>query len=128
VSGYSRQEVVQRAGVDPDYLDRLVEQGILTPDAGDAFSPADVLRARWVQSIEAAGVPLEGMAAAVRDGALSFSFVEVPAFDQFAGLSATTSKANSPRPLTWGVGARREGFEPPTARSVGWWSTSTQCA
>src|SRR5215210_7442342 len=22
--------------------------------------------------------------------------------------------------------ARREGFEPPTARSVGWWSTSTQ--
>jgi Adenylate cyclase regulatory domain len=57
---------------------------------GDAFSPADVLRARWVQTIEAAGVPLEGMAAAVRDGALSFSFMDVPAFDQFAGLSGTT--------------------------------------
>jgi adenylate cyclase len=90
VSGYPRQEVAQRAGVDPDYLDRLVELGILTPDAGDGFSPGDVLRARWLQSLERAGVPLEGMAAAVRDGALSFSFMDVPAFDRFSGLSRTT--------------------------------------
>jgi adenylate cyclase len=90
VSGYSRQEVAQRAGVDPDYVDRLVELGFLTPDAGDAFSPGDVLRARWVQSLERAGVPLEGMAAAVRDGALSFSFMDATVFDRFAGLSSTT--------------------------------------
>jgi adenylate cyclase len=90
VSGYTRQEVAQRAGVDPDYVDQLVELGILTPAAGAAFSPGDVLRARWVQSLEHAGVPLEGMAAAIRDGALSFSFMDVPAFDRFAGLSGTT--------------------------------------
>jgi adenylate cyclase len=90
VSGYSRQEVARRAGVDPGYLDRLVELGILTPAAADAFSAGDALRARWVQSLERAGVPLEGMAAAVRDGALSFSFMDVPAFDRFAGLSGTT--------------------------------------
>jgi adenylate cyclase len=90
VSGYTRQEVAQRAGVDPDYLDRLVELGILTPEAGDAFSPGDVLRARWVQSLEQAGVPLEGLAAAIRDGALSFSFLDVAAYDRFAGLSSTT--------------------------------------
>jgi adenylate cyclase len=90
VSGYTRQQVTQRAGVDPDYVDRLVELGILTPAAGDGFSPGDVLRARWVQSLEQAGVPLEGMAAAVRDGALSFSFMDVSAFDRFAGLSGTT--------------------------------------
>jgi adenylate cyclase len=90
VSGYTRQEVAQRAGVDPDYVDRLVELGILTPAAADAFSPGDVLRARWLQSLERAGVPLEGLAAAVRDGALSFSFLDVAAYDQFAGLSATT--------------------------------------
>jgi adenylate cyclase len=90
VSGYSRQEVAQRAGVDPDYVDRLVELGILTPAAGDAFSPGDVLRARWVQSFEEAGVPLEGIAAAVRDGALSFSYLDAAAFDPFAGLSGTT--------------------------------------
>jgi len=74
----------------PDYIDRLVELGILTPGTGDAFSPGDVLRARWVQSLERAGVPLEGMAAAVRDGALSFSFMDVTAFDRFAGLTDTT--------------------------------------
>jgi class 3 adenylate cyclase len=90
VSGYSRQEVAQRAGVDPDYVDRLVELGILTPGSGEAFSSGDVLRARWMQSLERAGVPLDGMAAAVRDGALSFSFMDVTAFDRFAGLSGTT--------------------------------------
>jgi adenylate cyclase len=90
VSGYTRQEVAQRAGVDPEYLDRLVELGILTPAAGDAFSPGDVLRARWLQSLERAGVPLEGLAAAVRDGVLSFSFLDVGAYDRFAGLSGTT--------------------------------------
>jgi adenylate cyclase len=90
VSGYTRQEVAQRAGVDPDYLDRLVELGILAPDVGGEFSPGDVLRARWLQSLERAGVPLEGVSAAIRDGTLSFSFLDVAAYDRFAGLSATT--------------------------------------
>jgi adenylate cyclase len=90
VSGYTRQEVAQRAGVDPGYVDRLAELGILTPAAADTFSPGDALRARWLQSLERAGVPLEGLAAAVRDGALSFSFLDVAAYDRFAGLSDTT--------------------------------------
>ena len=90
MSGYTRQEVAQRAGVDPDDVDRLVGVGILTPDAAGAFSPGDVLRARWLQSLERAGVPLEGLAAAVRDGALSFSFLDVAAYDRFAGLSDMT--------------------------------------
>jgi adenylate cyclase len=90
VSGYTRQEVARRAGVDPDYVDRLVELGILTPAAPDAFSPGDALRARWLQSLERAGVPLDGIAAAIRDGVLSFSFMDVAAYDRFAGLSGTT--------------------------------------
>jgi adenylate cyclase len=97
VSGYSRQEVAQRAGVDPDYVDRLVELGILTPDATHAFSPGDALRARWLQSLQRAGVPLEGLAAAVRDGALSFSFLDVAAYDRFTGLSGTTFEQLSAR-------------------------------
>jgi adenylate cyclase len=90
VSGISRQGVAQRAGVDPGYVDRLVELGILTPGAADAFSPGDALRARWLQSLERAGVPLEGLAAAVRDGTLSLSFLDVAAYDRFAGVSDTT--------------------------------------
>ena len=90
MSGSTRQEIAQRAGVDPGYIDRLVGLGILTPDPADTFSPGDALRARWLQSLERAGVPLEGLAAAVRDGTLSLSFLDVPAYDQFTGLSATT--------------------------------------
>ena len=97
MSGYTRQEVAQRAGVDPDYVDRLVELGVLTPAGGDAFSPGDVLRARWLQSLEQAGVPLVGLAAAVRDGVLSFSFLDVAAYDRFAGLSSTTFQELSGR-------------------------------
>jgi adenylate cyclase regulatory protein len=97
VSGYTRQEVARRAGVDPDYLDRLVELGIPRPEADGAFSPGDALRARWLQSLEQAGVPLEGMAAAVADGTLSFSFMDVTAFDRFAGLSGTTFQELSAR-------------------------------
>jgi adenylate cyclase len=56
-----------------------------------------VLRARWVQGLERAGVPLDGMAAAVRDGALTFSYLDVTAFDRFAGLSDTTFQQLSAR-------------------------------
>ena len=100
MSGHTRQEVAQRAGVDPGYVDRLVELGILTPDAGGAFSPGDALRARWIQSLERAGVPLERLAAAVRDGVLSFSFLDVGAYDRFAGLSGTTSSSSAQEPAS----------------------------
>jgi adenylate cyclase len=86
----SRPEVASKAGVDIEYVDRLVELGLLTSGDGDGFSRGDVLRARWIQSLERAGLPLEGMAAAVSDGALSFSYLDLSAFDRFSGLSSTT--------------------------------------
>ena len=76
--------------MDPGYVDRLVELGMLQPGQDDAFSQGDVLRARWVHDLEAAGVPLEGMASAVRDGTLSFSYLDASAFDRFAEVSDTT--------------------------------------
>ena len=82
--------MARKAGVDPEYVDRLVELGILTPGREDAFSTGDVRRARWVRSWEQAGVPLDGMVAAVRKGALSFSYLDASAFDRFAGISGTT--------------------------------------
>jgi hypothetical protein len=90
VSEHSRQEVARKAGVDTDYVDRLVELGILRPGPGDAFSSGDVLRARWVEGLERAGMPLDGLAAAVREGALSFSFMDVTAFDSEQARSGRT--------------------------------------
>jgi len=97
VGQFSRQEVAGRAGVEPDYVDRLVELGILRPGSDETFSTGDVRRARWVQSFERAGVPLEGLAAAVRDGTLSFSYLDATAFDRFAGVSGTTFRQLSER-------------------------------
>jgi len=96
VTGYSSEEVAQRAGVDLEYVEKLVELGILT-DGGDGFSSGDVLTARWVEGLDRAGIPLEGMGAAVRDGSLSFSFMDVAAFDRFPGLSTITFRELSAR-------------------------------
>jgi adenylate cyclase len=90
VSELSRQEVAHKAGVDVGFVDQLVEMGILTPGDGDVFAPGDVRRARWIDNYQSAGVPLEGIASAVRDGTLSFTYLDVSAFDWFAGLSSTT--------------------------------------
>jgi class 3 adenylate cyclase len=92
-----RQEVARRAGVDPEYIDRLVELGILAPDKDGTFSPGDVRRASWVQSLDQAGVPLDGLAAAVRDGTLSFSYLDASAFDRFTGQTDTTFRELSTR-------------------------------
>jgi adenylate cyclase len=89
--------VARRAGVDESYVDRLVELGMVTPADGDAFSSGDVRRARWIHNLKRAGLPLDGMAAAVRDGKLSFSFLDATAFDRFEGLSATTFRELSDR-------------------------------
>jgi adenylate cyclase len=97
VTEHSRQEVAQNAGVDTKYVDRLVELGILKPAAGDTFSPGDVRRVRWVRGLEQTGVPLDGMAAAVRAGSLSFSYLDASAFDQFTGVSSTTFRELSER-------------------------------
>jgi adenylate cyclase len=97
VSEYSRAELTQRAGADHDYVDRLIELGIVKPGSGDMFSTGDARRVTWVRSLEQAGVPLDGIAAAVRDGALSFSFLDAAAFDRFLGLSGTTFREVSER-------------------------------
>jgi adenylate cyclase len=92
-----RKEVARRAGVDPGYVDRLVQLGIVEPTEEHTFSQGDVRRARWVHSLEAAGVPLEGIATAVRDGALSFDYLDASAFDRFAEVSGTTFREVSER-------------------------------
>jgi adenylate cyclase len=93
----TRDDVALKAGVPPGYVDKLVELGILTPGPDDTFSVGDVRRARWVQGLERSGVPLDGMAAAVRNGTLSFSFLDATAFDRFAGVTETTFRELSDR-------------------------------
>lgn len=80
-----------RAGVSVDYVDRLVEVGIVSAHERDpSFSGGDVLRARFVHGLEHGGVPLEAVGSAVRSGDLSFSFFDAPSWDRFSGSTAKT--------------------------------------
>jgi adenylate cyclase len=87
VGGLTREALAERAGVPVGYLDRLVDLGILTPsDAGSAFSTSDVRRVRLVHGLERGGLPLDGMSTAVRNGDLSFAFLDLPSWDWFGGF------------------------------------------
>jgi adenylate cyclase len=90
VSEYSGQDVAHAAGVDADYVDRLVELEILVPGRGGTFRPGDVPRTRLVQTLERGGVPLDGIAATIRAGDLSLSFMDQPFYGRFASLSSVT--------------------------------------
>jgi hypothetical protein len=70
VTWYTRANAAERAGVERSYLVRLVDLGILSPADPDRFSPGDVGRAPMANSLEGAGIPLEGVAAGMQNGAL----------------------------------------------------------
>jgi adenylate cyclase len=97
VTRYSRQEAAERAGVKPSYLDRLIDLGILGPGGRDGCSPGDVRRALMARSLEDAGIPLDGVAAAIQNGALSLGFLDAPSYERFAALSAETFQHVSDR-------------------------------
>ena len=87
---YTRENAAERAGVEPSYLVRLVDLGILAPADPDRFSPGDVRRALMANSLEGAGIPLEGVAAGMQSGALSLSFLDAASYERFAALAAET--------------------------------------
>jgi adenylate cyclase len=84
------QEVAERAGVDIDYLGRLVDLGLVVPDEDGTFSEGDARRARLYRGLERAGLPTEAMIAALERGELSFAFLDLPVYDRFASLSQTS--------------------------------------
>jgi FOG: WD40-like repeat len=90
VGEYSRREAAERAGVSVDDLNPLVELGILTPDDGDRFSAGDVRRIGLIQSFVAAGLPLDGLAADMRQGGVSLAFLDSPGFNRFPSFSGVT--------------------------------------
>jgi adenylate cyclase len=83
-------EAAERSGLDIDEFRRLVEVGVVSATADGRFTSGDLRRAGLVTSLSAAGVPLDGLAAALRSGQISLAFLDATAFDRFPPLSATT--------------------------------------
>jgi hypothetical protein len=79
------------AGVTEAEVERLVDLGILVArDGADSFRETDVQRVRLATACEQAGLPMAGIAAAIRAGRLSFAFLEAAPYRRWAVRSART--------------------------------------
>jgi adenylate cyclase len=87
---YSVENAAERVGVEPSYLVRLVDLGILAPEEPDRLSPGDVRRVLMARSLEGAGIPLDDVATAIRHGALSLEFFDAASFERFVALAPET--------------------------------------
>src|SRR6266498_1665566 len=77
----SASELAALVGVTKAEVDRLVGLGILV---------AHVQKVRLATACEQAGLPLDGIAAAIRVGRLSFAFLEASPYRRWAVRSART--------------------------------------
>lgn len=90
VTWCSREDAAARSGVEPEYVDRLVELGIVAPAEPGRFSAGDVRRILMAASLEEAAIPLDDLAAALRGGALSLDFLDADAYERYSTLSGET--------------------------------------
>ncbi len=91
----SEEELGGRAGVETAWLERLVDLGILKPADDGSFSRGDVYRARLMDELERAGIPLDAMAQVLERGEVSLSSFDLPVYERFSLMSETTFREAS---------------------------------
>jgi class 3 adenylate cyclase len=97
VAEYSRAEAAKRSGVDPSFVDRLIELGIISSDGTDRLTKGDVRRVQMAQTLEDAGIALESLAAGIRSGHGDLAFMDAPTYERFATLGDETFEGLSRR-------------------------------
>jgi adenylate cyclase len=91
MNALSASGLADLAGVTEAEVQRLVDLGILVArDGADPFLETDVQKVRLAAACEQAGLPMEGIAAAIRAGRLSFAFLEASPYRRWAVRSART--------------------------------------
>ena len=113
----SRHDTAEQAGVGLEYVDSLLELGILEADDDGTLRPGSPQRVRIVQMLENAGLPLYGLGEALRRDLVSLEFIDTTSNNRWGSLTATTFGELSERtgvPIGL-LGAIREamGFTPP---------------
>ena len=83
----SKRDVAERAGVDLDFVTKLVDVGVLAAGEDGTFTEGDVRRTRLYQGLERTGLPLEAIREALDAGELSFGWLDAPLYDLIAPLS-----------------------------------------
>jgi adenylate cyclase len=87
---YEIGEAAGRGGVSVDELRELVELGIVRPDPAGWFTGGAVRRVDLVRGLVAAGIPLDGLGAAIRSGRFSLDFLDEPVYERFSVLGGST--------------------------------------
>jgi adenylate cyclase len=91
MNGLSASELADLAGVTEVEVGQLVDLGILVArDGASPFPETDVQKVRLATACERAGLPMAGIAAAIRTGRLSFAFLEAAPYRRWAVRSART--------------------------------------
>ena len=85
MNGLSVSGLADLAGVTAGEVQRLVDLGVLVArDGADPFLETDVPKVRLATACEQAGLPMAGIAAAIRAGRLSLAFLEAAPFRRWA--------------------------------------------
>jgi adenylate cyclase len=89
--------VAERAGVEPGFVSRVHELGLLA--LGDANSPADgaVHRVQVLDMLDRGGVSLDALATVVRTGSMGLDSIDAATRDAFSPLTNDTFAAMSQR-------------------------------
>jgi adenylate cyclase len=91
MNALSASGLADLAGVTETEVDRLVDLGVLVArDGVGPFLAADVPKVRLATACEQAGLPMDGIASAIRAGRLSFAFLEGAPYRQWAVRTART--------------------------------------
>jgi adenylate cyclase len=91
MNGLSASGLADLAGTTTAEVQRLVEFGVLVArDGTDPFLETDVQKVRLAAACEQAGLPMAGIASAIRAGRLSFAFLEAAPFRRWAVRSTRT--------------------------------------
>ena len=90
MEGLSRDDTAKLAGVDPEYVDRLLELGILETDDDGSFRTGSPQRVRIVVMLEEAGLPLDGLGEAIGRDLVSLDFIDTTSNNRWGSLTATT--------------------------------------
>jgi DNA-binding transcriptional MerR regulator len=110
VDELSALELIGRAGVLPEDVERLVQLGIFAPRAGERpFTPGDVRRVRLASACAETGLPLEGIGAAMAAGKLIPAVLDHPLF-RWSGRTAETYRDLAAR-LGLRMALLRRGYE-----------------
>src|SRR5215218_9016527 len=83
--------LAELAGVTEGEIGRMTDLGILVARDGPApFRVGDLHKIRLAVACERAGLPMDGIAAAIRAGRLSFAFLEAAPYHRFSVPSDRT--------------------------------------